>query len=151
MWYFSVCCESPVRGRPQYGGFVLVDPPGKLPGEEEAGLFEVRAETARDGVVVVWVAGEVDLTVSAALERTLLDASIGTGVRSVVVDLGGLRFLDSSGVHALVKGYQASRDAGRPYTVRGAHGVVARVLHITGVADALGLPPDGVNEYPKGA
>jgi anti-sigma B factor antagonist len=114
-------------------------------------LFEARAEAAHDGVVVVRVAGEVDLTVSAALERTLLDASAATGVRTVIVDLEDLRFLDSSGVHALVKAYLASRSAGRTYTVRGASGVVARVLQITGVADALGMTVDGASEYPRGA
>ena len=120
---------------------------GKLPG-----VFEVRAEPAGDGVVVVWVAGEVDLTVSAALERTLLNAPDTPGTRGIVVDLGELRFLDSSGVHALVKGYLAARDAGLDYTVRRASGMVARVLTVTGVAEALGMT-DGAeaSEYPKGA
>ena len=114
-------------------------------------MFEVRAEPADDGAVVIWVAGEVDLTVSGALERALLDATT-TSARAIVVDLGGLRFLDSSGVHALVKGYLAARDAGLVYTVRRAIGMVARVLTITGVAEALGMPEGAVaDEYPKGA
>ena len=68
-----------------------------------------------------------------------------------------LRFLDSSGVHALVKGYHAATGAGGSLTVRNATGVVARVLHITGVADALGMTagdpdkPDGAGEYQRGA
>ena len=105
-------------------------------------MFEVRAEPVDDGTVVVRVVGEVDLTVSAVLEQTLLDAATTTGVRGVVVDLGDLRFLDSSGVHALVKGYLAARDAGLVYTVRRARGVVARVLAVTGVAAALGMPDE---------
>jgi anti-anti-sigma factor len=115
-------------------------------------VFEVCAELVDDGVVVVRVAGEVDLTVSAVLEQALLDAPGIPGVQAVVVDLGGLRFLDSSGVHALVKGYLAANDAGLHYTVRKANGVVARVLAITGVAEVLGTPADvEAGELPKGA
>jgi len=115
-------------------------------------VFEVRAQTTRDGVVVVRVGGEVDLTVTAVLEQALLDAPKVADVHAIVVDLEDLRFLDSSGVHALVKGYLAARDAGLPFTIRNAAGVVARVLEITGVADALGVAGDpDASEYPRGA
>jgi anti-sigma B factor antagonist len=117
--------------------------------QEVAAVFEVEAEPGPDGVTVIRVAGEVDLTVSAMLERELVSAPTADGVRGVVVDLGGLRFLDSSGVHALVKGYLASRGAGLVYTVRNATGVVARVLRITGVAEAFGITDAG--ELSKGA
>ena len=103
-------------------------------------MFEVRTDTADDGgVVVVRAAGEVDMTVSPTFERSLLEAATTSEGRTVVVDLESLRFLDSSGVHALVKGYHAATAAGGSLTVRGATGVVARVLYITGVAEALGM------------
>jgi anti-anti-sigma factor len=141
-------CARPVH---TLDAFVHLTEKGKLPGKE-ADVFEVRAEAAEDGVVVVRVAGEVDLTVTGVLEQALLDAPKVGAAHAVVVDLDELRFLDSSGVHALVKGYLAARDAGLPYTVRNANGVVARVLEITGVADTLGLADDpGAREYPKGA
>jgi anti-sigma B factor antagonist len=115
-------------------------------------VFEVRAEPVHDGTIVVRVAGEVDLTVSARLERALLDAPTEPGVHRVVVDLEDLYFLDSSGVHALVKGYLATRDAGLAYLVRNASGMVARVLHITGVAEAFGMADEaGPSGYPRGA
>jgi anti-anti-sigma factor len=115
-------------------------------------VFEVRAEPVRDGEVVVRVAGEVDLTVSSVLERALLDAPAEPDASRVTVDLADLRFLDSSGIHALVRGYLATRDAGLSYTVRNARGVVARVLHITGVAEAFGLPhPADADGRSKGA
>ncbi len=115
-------------------------------------MFEVRTDAGPGEVTVVHAAGEVDMTVSALFERTLLDAAHRSGARGVVVDLALLRFLDSSGVHALVKGYQAAGDAGGSLVVRNATGVVARVLYITGVAEALGMPVvDEAQEYPKGA
>jgi anti-sigma B factor antagonist len=103
-------------------------------------VFEVRTEAASDGIVVILVAGEVDLTVSDRLERVLVDAARATATGPLVVDLQLLRFLDSSGVQALLRGYQAARAAGRSLTVRNARGMVARVLTITGVGEALGLP-----------
>ena len=103
-------------------------------------MFEVRTDAPDDGgVVVVRAAGEVDMTVSPTFERSLLEAATTGEGRAVVVDLESLRFLDSSGVHALVKGYHAATAAGGSLTVRGATGVVARVLYITGVAEALGM------------
>jgi anti-sigma B factor antagonist len=104
-------------------------------------VFEVRTDPPIDGVVVVRPAGEVDVTVSLIFEDALMDA-VGGGARHVVVDLELLTFLDSSGVHALVKGYHAANAAGSRLTIRNATGVVARVLAITGVAEALGLTMD---------
>jgi len=118
----------------------------------ESTVFEVRTDTRHDGAVIVHAAGEVDMTVSEVLERTLLEAARHAATPRVVVDFERLRFLDSSGVHALVRGYHAVNDAGGSLTVRNATGVVARVLHITGVAEALGMSVlDQKDEYPKGA
>ncbi len=115
-------------------------------------MLDVRAEPVPDGTVVVRVAGEVDLTVTEELEQSLIAALRLPGARRVVVDLADLRFLDSSGVHALVKGYLAAMDAGLPYLVRSANGMVDRVLRLTGVAEAFGMPAEGdPSEYPKGA
>jgi anti-anti-sigma factor len=121
-------------------------------------VFEVHTDPPADGLVVVRAAGEVDMTVSPVFEQTLVDAATTHAGGRVVVDLEQLRFLDSSGVHALVKGYHAAAGAGGSLTVRNATGVVARVLHITGVADALGMAamdepgkPDEADEYPRGA
>jgi len=128
------------------------EPGASIPAGTGGVVFEVRADTGRDGVVVVRAVGEVDMTVSAVLEQTLLDAARRGGAGRIVVDLERLHFLDSSGVHALVRGYQAVSDTGGSLTVRNATGVVARVLYITGVAEALGMPGlDETDEYPKGA
>jgi anti-anti-sigma factor len=118
----------------------------------EGYVFDVRTDAPADGLVVVRAAGEVDMTVSTEFERTLVDAATGNPGGRVVVDLEELRFLDSSGVHALVKGYHAAARAGGSLIVRNATGVVARVLHITGVAEALGIGETGeADEIPRGA
>jgi anti-sigma B factor antagonist len=96
--------------------------------------FEARtsAETHR---VVVALTGECDLAV-----RDKLTAALHAAVTSspmVVVDVGGLTFLDSSGVHGLVTAYHAARDLGGELFVTNANGTVATVLDITGIGDLL--------------
>lgn len=92
------------------------------------------------GHVRVALAGECDLAVREELTAALLAAVRRAPV--VVVDLGGLDFLDSSGVHGLITAHHAARDAGRKLFVINPRDSVATVLDITGVAELLS-PPAG--------
>lgn len=96
--------------------------------------FEVETSEEDDRVRVT-LAGECDLSVCARLSEALL-AAVGRA-RIVVVDLGGLAFLDSSGVHGLVTAHHAALDrGGRVYAVN-QRGAVAALLEVTGIADLL--------------
>ncbi len=98
------------------------------------GRFEA-TRSDESGTAVVALAGEGDMSVRDELSAVLLTAVAGSP--AVVVDLSGLTFLDSSGIHALVMAHQAAlRDGGRLYAVDAA-GVVADLLDLTGVADLL--------------
>jgi anti-sigma B factor antagonist len=104
------------------------------------GRFEAR-RSARSDAAVVALAGECDMSVCDELTSVLLAAV--AECRVVVVDLAGLTFLDSSGIHALVMAHQAAlREGGGLYAV-GAAGVVADLLDLTGVADLLRAPDSG--------
>ena len=92
-----------------------------------------------DGVLRVALAGECDLAVSDRL-RAVLSTAVHTG-RPVLVDLSGLAFLDSSGVHNLVTAHHAARARGGRLAVVNARGAVATVLELTGVGALLGDPP----------
>src|SRR4051794_4461351 len=99
--------------------------------------FEATTSTQSDRVVVS-LTGECDLSVREELTTVLLGAV--SQAREVVVDLGGLGFLDSSGVHGLVTAYHAAREEGGFLYVINANGVVATVLDLTGVAELLRPP-----------
>ena len=101
--------------------------------------FQTRT-SAEPGRTVVAVSGECDLTVRDQFTAALLAAVDQAAV--VVVDLAGLRFMDSSGVHGLVVGHRAAREKGRRLHVVNAAGEVARVLELTGLAGLLGPPLD---------
>lgn len=101
-------------------------------------LFEATT-SAVDGRAVVSLAGECDLAAREELTAALLAAVDSAPV--IVVDLAGLRFIDSSGVHGLVTGHHAAQRQGRRLHVVNAGGAVAHVLEMTGIGDLLGPPP----------
>lgn len=59
------------------------------------------------GFNIVNVAGEVDLSWSAQVRRAVLDA-LGQS-KKVLVDLSRVTYIDSSGIAALVEGYQTAK------------------------------------------
>jgi len=59
-------------------------------------------------VVVVAVSGDVDTTTVADL-NAVLDDLVGRGARNYVIDLGRVRFMDSSGLAALARLYKRIR------------------------------------------
>jgi anti-sigma B factor antagonist len=98
----------------------------------------------RDGIPVVKVSGELDLltapTFRETLEQVVRDAEPG-GI-PVVVDLGGVGFMDSCGINALVG---ATRDfAGRGGRVRLVikSSPVERTISVTGLDDVFDVYPD---------
>jgi len=82
-------------------------------------VFEVRIE--RDSRVVV--SGDLDLATAPQL-MSAVESLAASGARRVVVDLGAVSFIDSSGISALLR---ADR------TLRGADGVL-----VLGAMSALG-------------
>jgi anti-anti-sigma factor len=90
------------------------------------------------GSVRVALAGECDLEVREELTTTLLAAVRRSPV--VIVDLCGLDFLDSSGVHGLITAHHAAKESGRKLFVVNPTGAVATVLDLTGVGDLLSPP-----------
>jgi anti-sigma B factor antagonist len=101
--------------------------------------FEATTSDEADRIRVV-LAGECDLAVRDELTSTLLDAV--RRAPEVVVDVGGLDFLDSSGIHGLVTAHHAARESGGRLFIVNPAGPVAAVLELTGVG-ALLRPPSG--------
>jgi anti-anti-sigma factor len=100
----------------------------------------VRAESPKNGateaLLVVDAAGEVDLDTAPLLRAALLDAVERRS--AVCCDLSDVAFFSAAGVAALVAAYRRARETGAHLTVRGAYGVTARVLKITGTEQLLG-------------
>lgn len=86
-----------------------------------------------DGVHVITLHGDLDLANARRVRDVLVDVAGST----VVVDLADLGFLDSSGIAALLGARSRILASGNQFQVRGARGIVRRVLEVTGLAHLL--------------
>jgi anti-anti-sigma factor len=80
--------------------------------------------------------GDVDFATAPELQAQIVDL-IERGARLVVIDLGAVTFLDSSGLRALVHGAQALEAVDGRLLVENATGAVARVLELTELIEKL--------------
>jgi anti-sigma B factor antagonist len=102
-------------------------------------MADFEAHTRRSaGTLVVALSGECDLRSRDEMTAVLLDA-VGSSAE-VTVDLAGVRFLDSSGLHALVTAHHAALDRSGGLHVVNATGTVETVLQITGILELLRQP-----------
>jgi anti-sigma B factor antagonist len=101
--------------------------------------FEVKT-AAGDGRVTVILSGDCDITAREQLTAVLLDAV--SHARAVFVDLAGVGFFDSTGVHALVSAHHAARGRDGRLFVVNARGAVASLLNVTGLDGLLRAPAE---------
>jgi anti-sigma B factor antagonist len=99
--------------------------------------FEVHAAGVGD-VPGVALRGEVDLDVAPDLELAL-ETAILESVGAFVVDLSELDFIETSGVHALLRARGVLGREDRALVVVCPHGPVRRVFELTGVSDLFAL------------
>jgi anti-anti-sigma factor len=90
-----------------------------------------------DGVRVIAVRGELDLSTAPDLEAPLEEA-VATGDASVLVDLSDCEFIDSTGIALIVRAWQrldraADGAGGGRLVICGGSEQVRRVLGITGL------------------
>jgi anti-anti-sigma factor len=100
-------------------------------------------ETTRNGAVAVIAAsGELDLSgaqvLESELERLQADPDLGT----VVLDLRGLEFMDSSGLRLVVLADMRAREAGRRLVLVRGPETVHRVFEITRMSERLDFVTD---------
>lgn len=93
-----------------------------------------------DGVVVVEVAGEVDLDTAPALDAALRGALREAGTGGCIADLTHVTFLSSRGLTTLLNAAQAAEERREPLRiVVDANRPVIRPIEITGLDEVLRL------------
>jgi anti-sigma B factor antagonist len=117
--------------------------------------LSVRTVDSRDGVATIAVAGECDLYEAHLLEAALEEAGAAPGA-CVYLDLSELSFLDSTGLHVLVKAQRSLEAAGSALVLVAPAEQVRRTLAVSGlegqfavreelddrVAEVVESPPD---------
>lgn len=93
-------------------------------------------ETTNGATTVLDIAGEIDLAtapqLNARIETIQPDAT-------VVLDMSGVTFMDSTGLRVLIGAHERSKEAGGRLAVVASEGPVTKLLSITGVDAWLDL------------
>jgi anti-sigma B factor antagonist len=89
-----------------------------------------------DGHAVVSPRGELDMATVGAVEAEL-KRLLGSGVGHIVLDLGGLTFMDSSGLHLLTRWTSAASNDGFLFELEPGPPAVQRIFELAAVHDAL--------------
>lgn len=99
---------------------------------QPAVLASVNVQNAEQGLVVLHVSGELDTTSAQELALPLQD-QLTEANKTVVVDLGGVRFLGSAGLEALVVGQQRAAELGIAFVVVASSRAALRPIEATGL------------------
>ena len=102
--------------------------------EHEEVAFSVEVVAGDDGRVVVTPRGELDMATQAEL-RAALEVARRSG--DVVLDLGILRFIDTSGLRLILETAEAARKDGFRFAVLRGSSEVQRLFDVAGVADLV--------------
>jgi anti-anti-sigma factor len=97
--------------------------------------FRIDVEPARDSVRVAPV-GELDIATVEKL-RAEVDRLRESGFTKLVLDLRGVRFLDSTGLRLVLELDAAAREAGQELAIIRGPAVVQRIFDVTQVSDRL--------------
>lgn len=90
-----------------------------------------------EGTAIATVVGEIDADNCQEFASSVLDGA--DGADRLVVDVGGLTFIDSSGISELLKLREQLADRGAEFELRNPSTTVRRVLEITGLLEHFGL------------
>jgi anti-sigma B factor antagonist len=112
----------------------------------EPDSLQVTRRDGPNGEVLLHIAGEVDLA-SGQVFRAGLSAAIEDSAGAVVLDLGQVTFIDSSGIEQLVRAREEARGRLR---VCALHPSVRRVLEMTALLDWFPCRPDGADDAADG-
>jgi anti-anti-sigma factor len=108
-------------------------------GSADTPVFEIASERDPEGIFIVRVRGELDISHEEDL-RSELNRGVAGSNAGIVVDLTDCEFIDSSGVRALLLGREAQRAEGNgePGLVIGSgNSQIVRILSVMGVDEAI--------------
>lgn len=103
--------------------------------------FNVSIERT-DNTARVRMVGELDIGTAAQAESEIRQAESADSSTTVVLDLGGLTFMDSTGLRLLVSADARAREAGRRLAIVRGPDAVQRVIELTGLSAKLDLVDD---------
>ena len=102
--------------------------------------FQLTEEQPDDGTRVITVTGEIHVTTAPDFSARLGDA-IAAGTRSVVIDLSGVEFIDSTGLSVLLNGLRRVTRAGGRMALVISNPTVLRLFEVTRLDSTFDIQP----------
>jgi anti-sigma B factor antagonist len=105
------------------------------PGETETGSTASVVQTSDpSGSPVLIITGELDISSAGSVRQLVLEA-VAAGPNKVIFDLGGLEFMDSTGIALLVTVAEQIETV----EIRNPSKIVRRIIELSGLMDTLHL------------
>jgi anti-sigma B factor antagonist len=99
----------------------------------------IRVDVVAEGdEVILVVSGELDPHTAPAL-RDVIDRTVTDATTSLVLDVAGLLFIDSSGLRVIISAHKVMADRGGKLTLRAPTDNTRRLLDITGLTDHVDI------------
>lgn len=90
--------------------------------------------SAADDVLYAYLAGEIDHDAAQSLRIQLDDALLTRTPGTMVLDFGGVGFMDSSGIGLILGRQRCARTLGGSLRIQRAPGQLRRILQLAGIA-----------------
>lgn len=94
-------------------------------------LLTIKTRTAEPDILVVEIEGRILLGRECTHVEDTIVKAIDEGARNIVVDLAGVRQIDSSGLGIITLCFGRMSKAGGRFYLAGAHGVILEILKMT--------------------
>lgn len=101
------------------------------------GPLSIESESLEDGSIQLALIGELDLATMALLDQALDSADVWG--KRVILDLRRLQFVDSSGLHAVLRVSRRLEETGGTLTIIRGPRSVERLFKLTGLDSRLNI------------
>ncbi|MDP9118056.1 MAG: STAS domain-containing protein [Actinomycetota bacterium] len=103
--------------------------------------FSINGSESSETEWRIAITGELDIATADELRAAGETSLARPGLSALTIDLGGLGFIDSTGISALLVIRNSAEERGIEFSLVNVPDVAARVLAITGLSEVFGLQP----------
>jgi len=100
-------------------------------------IFDLAVAEPVDGVVVISIVGELDMSTAPRLREELIRVTSATDTPRVVLDLAGVDLLDPTGLGVIFDGVKRTRSRGGDFALARAEASVLQDMELTRVIEIL--------------
>ncbi len=110
--------------------------------------LKVETRTPREGVAIIELGGEVDVYTSPRLKQEMVDL-LNRGLVNLIVDLNGVKYLDSTGLGVLIGGLKRARERDGDLRLICDNMRILRIFEITGLTKIFDIDRDETEALSK--